>query len=153
MNYLKLTDIANNTALPDLEKIDSIGQYLTYEKNILQKKNNELALRENIYGVEYRFNNFGYSDDGKLFAFIYKNETLVLLNNSSKTPVCVFPLPMEIKESIKEYINFETRGFLGKLFSHLSFLKINHRTNNIYIHSKKYIIVSSCKQIIIIYSG
>ena len=147
MNYLKLTNFEENKATTNLSvQKETIGQYLTYNKNILQKKNNELNLKDTYFDIEYKYNNFGYSENGKLFAFIYKGEALVLIEN--KTPICVFPLPNEIRENIKEFVNFETRDF-KKLFSRLSFLKINHKTNNIYVSNTKYLMISSCKMLLI----
>jgi hypothetical protein len=150
MNYLKLTSFEENKATTNLSsqiEKETIGEYLTYNKNIIQKKNNELNLKDTFFDIEYKYNNFGYSENGKLFAFIYKGEALVLLEN--KTPVCVFPLPNEIRDNIKDFVNFETRGFFKKLFSRLSFLKINHKTNNIYVSNTNYLIVSSCKILLI----
>jgi hypothetical protein len=149
MNYLKVLTFDNQKELPRTlsEKLDKdkIGEYLTYMKSILQKKNNELVLKESYSYFDYKFNNFGFSDDGKLFAFIFNKESLVLINTTINKPICAFTLPQEIQNNIQDFVNLETRGFFKKLFSRLSFSKINQKTNNIFISDGKFLIISSRK--------
>lgn len=145
-DYLKIINVNNKIEVPQSVLESNQGEYLIYDKNIKQKKGNNINLNFTFYRREVSISNFGYSPKGICFAFIHLKEFLIIYNTSNNETIGVFSLPSEIIENLKDYIVLENRSFVKKMFSRLSFLDLNQKTNNIYPNEDMdYVIISSCK--------
>ncbi len=122
------------------------GEFKTYKSNIQQKISNDIFIKKKISNKEFIYSNFCYSENGNFLAFIDIEKLLVLFDENLKVIVRSIQLPVEIKNSIQNYIADEKRNVVKKVFSHLSFLELRIKTNNLYLsNSGEVIIISSSK--------
>jgi hypothetical protein len=147
--YFKIIECTNKISNNPSNTFNSsnLGEYEIYNKNISQKKSNDLTLNIN-HDSQIKFTNFGYSPNGNYLACICKDKDnqLIIYDTLNKEIRLTVPIPQELKLILKEFIHEEKRGFIKKVFSKLSFLQLNQNTNTIFINNTGSIVtISSCK--------
>ena len=127
-----------NSKLPFIP-LNERGEYEIYNYLINQKRNNKKDLILKTYisnkNKEFKFSNFGFSEDGNILGFIYEKKYLIIFDKIINSIKFLISLPDKIKNNLYEFVSFEKRSFFKKIFSRISFNEILFTSNNIFLSS------------------
>lgn len=138
-DYFKIINIQNKCEF----KSDLCnGEFQIYDKNIKQKKLNSSSLTFIFNNKDISISNFGYSKDNSFMTYIYQ-DCIAIYDLKILQTTYILELPQELKKNLHEYANQEKRNFVKKMFSRISFLDLNFKSNNLFINEKGNIVIVS----------